>query len=50
MGLFGPIFWLVRLGLLSCVFCFQFFGAFPKIFGHPHEFKSARIIQREAIS
>ena len=50
MGLFGPIFWLVRLGLLSCVFCFHFFGAFPKVFGHPHEFKSARIIQREAIS
>jgi hypothetical protein len=51
-GLFGPIFSLVRLGLLSllCGFCFQFFGALPKIFGQPHEFKSARIIQREAIS
>ena len=50
-GLSGPIFSLVRLGFLSllCGFCFQFFGAFPKIFGQPHEFKSARIIQREAI-
>jgi hypothetical protein len=51
-GLFAPIFWLTRLRLLPllCGLCFQFFRALPEIFGHPHELKSARIIQREAIA
>jgi len=50
-GLLAPNFWLIRLGLLPllCGLCLQFFCAFLKIFGHLHELKSARIIQREAI-